>query len=102
MDLSRRLKLENGVKPGDLILTGELDVATSGDLDERLSTSAPASTVRVDLSGISFIDSSGLRILLEQHQRFEAAGGSLRLVNVSTPAMRLLEMAGLQDHLDVN
>lgn len=102
MDVSPRLKIEAGSNDGELVLTGEVDVATSGDLDDRLQAAEAGSVVSLDLAGVSFIDSSALRVLLEHHQRFEAAGGRLRLVNVSSPTARLLEIAGLDGHLNLS
>jgi anti-sigma B factor antagonist len=100
MDVTGRLKItSSGIEV--LVVSGELDLATSAELDERLNTVAAASPMSLDLAGVSFIDSSGLRVLLEHHNRLEAGGGRLDLVNISTHTARLLEIAGLQDHLNV-
>lgn len=48
-----------------LRLSGELDMATSGDLLEALRERAAAAPVTLDFSGVTFMDSSGLRTLLE-------------------------------------
>jgi anti-anti-sigma factor len=102
VDDGRRLHLERGPGEGELTLAGELDVATIPSLDARLRAADAGSVVTLDLAGLTFIDSSGLRVLIEQHQRFESAGGRLQLANVSSRASRLLEMAGLSDHLHVS
>jgi anti-sigma B factor antagonist len=83
-------------------LSGELDVSTTAVLDGRLRAVDAASVMTLDLADLTFIDSSGLRVLIQHHQRFESAGGRLQLVNVSSRASRLLEMAGLSDHLHVS
>jgi anti-sigma B factor antagonist len=101
VDDGRRLHLRPGAADGELALSGELDVATTSSLDTRLRAADAGETVTLDLSGITFIDSSGLRVLIEHHQRFESAGGRLQLVKVSSRASRLLEMAGLSEHLHV-
>ncbi len=100
MDVSGRLSItpsDNGV----MLVNGELDVATSGELDEQLKTVAAASSATLDLSGVSFVDSSGLRVLIEHHQRFESGGGRLALTNLSTHVDRLIEISGLTEHLHV-
>lgn len=49
----------------------------------------------VDLSGLGFIDSSGLGVLVGALKRFEAAGHSLRLRAPTTSLQRVLDMTGL-------
>jgi anti-sigma B factor antagonist len=102
MEATKRLALENGPGDGRVALVGELDVATCGELDGRLQAADPASTVSLDLSGITFMDSSGLRVVIEHHNRFEEAGGQLQLADLSSPVARLLQIAGLENHLHVD
>jgi len=84
---------------GTLVLVGEIDSHTAPALGERLS-GAPENLV-VDLAGVSFIDSSGLRILVEAHQLRSGADASLTLRSPSAAVQRLLEISGLAGHLDV-
>ena len=51
---------------GALVLVGEIDSYTAPLLGERLLDGSPIEVV--DLAGVSFIDSSGLRVLVEAHQ----------------------------------
>ena len=53
------------------------------------------------MAGVSFIDSSGLRILIEAHQSRIDADSSLTLRSPSAAVQRLLEISGLSAHLDV-
>ncbi len=46
-------------------LEGELDMATAGGLTELLLTAPGDAPLVLDFSGVSFMDSSGLRALLE-------------------------------------
>ena len=49
-----------------LSLTGELDRAGANQLEDRLaSLRAPRSPVRLDLSGLEFIDSAGIRLIIQ-------------------------------------
>lgn len=100
VDMANRLRLDDGAD-GEIVLSGELDVATGGLLDTRLDACPGSESVTLDLAGITFIDSSGLRVLIEHHQRLDDGGGELRLVRVSETAARLLEIAGLSHHLNV-
>jgi anti-anti-sigma factor len=79
-------------------VAGELDAASAGELEAALTAEVSASTaVELDLGGVGFIDSSGLRALLVAQQAADDAGGSLVLV-ATTPAVdRLLELTGLNE-----
>lgn len=78
-------------------------VAVSGDIDllgatrlHRPLMDALAHPVTVlDLTDCAFMDSSGLRTVLEAMQRANAAGRSFRLAGVGRPVVRVLELAGL-------
>lgn len=94
-----RLDLQVDVD-GALVLAGEIDSYTAPELGERL-LSDDAVTV-IDASGVSFIDSSGLRVLVEAHQARLDAGRSLILRSPSAAVQRLLEISGLVGHLDVS
>ena len=76
---------------------GELDIATAGLLEAGLlraeATSAP--TVVLDLAGVSFIDSTGLRTLLSAHARSRQDGDRLRIVGASEQARKLFTIAGV-------
>jgi anti-anti-sigma factor len=84
-----------------LQVEGELDLATVPTFDEALARAeaSTASRVVIDLSGVSFIDSTGLRTLLEAHARSQADGNRLRIAGASDQARRLFSLAGLLDRL---
>jgi anti-sigma B factor antagonist len=94
-----RLDLTDDVD-GTLVLVGEIDSYTAPALARRLA-SEPKVLV-VDLAGVSFIDSSGLRILVEAHQARIDYDASLTLRSPSAAVQRLLEISGLSSHLDVS
>ena len=60
-----RLHLESVEEPGRTVVLarGELDMATVGDLVEAVHTAAADGPVLLDLSGLEFMDSSGVRAL---------------------------------------
>jgi anti-anti-sigma factor len=92
--LSQRLEPD-----GVLVLTGEIDSYTAPALTERLAGD-PLLEV-VDLSAITFIDSTGLRTLLEIEQSRRDDGGRFVLRSPSAAVQRLLEISGLSGHFDV-
>src|SRR5438067_11637862 len=77
-------------------LRGELDLDRAGALAEELSalTNQGATTVTIDVSGLNFIDSSGLRALLTAREQLDGAGVSLRLTALSPAVERVLDMTG--------
>jgi anti-sigma B factor antagonist len=89
------------VVDGGLEIIGEIDGHTSPRLAEALATVADR-PVRLDLSGVEFVDSSGLRVLIEAHQRAGETGGSITLVELSGPVARLLEVSGVDTYLNVD
>jgi len=81
-------------------LEGELDFATAFDVEMRLEEAIRnADEVVVDLSGVEFIDSTGIRTLLEAHQSARRANVTLRLLPGRTSVQRVFAMAGLLDEL---
>ena len=55
----------------------------------------------VDLSGCSFLDASGLTVLLDVHRRLARVGAVLTLRGCSPRVMKLLSLTGLQRVFDV-
>ena len=81
------------VEAGDgvVAVVGELDVATSGLLIERLS--APPAVTVIDLSDVTFIDAGGLRALIDATGC--AGANRRRLRSPSRPVVRICEITGL-------
>ena len=78
--------------PGRLVLKGELDCESASVLAAAVA-SLNGAEVQVDLSGVTFIDSSGLESLLLARRHH----AGLRIVNPSASISRLLELTGLHD-----
>lgn len=86
-----------------LTVIGELDLRTSPELEERLSHAfdAGAELVILDLRGIEFMDSTGLRVLLSAHQRAHDSGRRFALVRGADQVERVLTLTGVRDILTV-
>jgi anti-sigma B factor antagonist len=89
------------VAPGYTVVsvTGEVDVATAPKLRERLDEAVDRGTALlvVDLTPVTFIDSTGLGVLIGVSKRVEDAGEILRLVIAEPRIIKLLEITGLLD-----
>ena len=73
-------------------LEGELDMATAGDLGELLRERSARQTV-LDFSGITFMDSSGLRVLLEAAGRHDGDGATVVILHPAAQVQRVLEIS---------
>jgi anti-sigma B factor antagonist len=87
--------------PVVVCVRGELDMSTAPDLAKALADAAPAaSTVVVDLSGVSFLDSSAIGTLVTAGRARSEAGGRLQVGPRSTIVDRVLEITGLSQSSD--
>jgi len=75
---------------------GRLDGSTSQAFGERLETLAKGTEPRlvVDFSGIDFVSSAGLRVVLSLLKRIKAANGMLALCAVQAPVKEVLDITG--------
>ena len=80
-------------------LAGEIDAHTAPALAEAIH--GIDGDVEIEMSGVEFVDSSGLRVLIDAHQHVDERGDHLRLVNLSDAVRRLLEISGVDDYLNV-
>jgi anti-anti-sigma factor len=76
-------------------LTGELDLGSIGELDAALADATPGARVCLDLSGLGFIDSTGLATVIRAHQAAAEAGGELTIVAPAGIVRRTIETSGL-------
>lgn len=81
-------------------LSGELDAHTANALSQAMSV-LPAGEILVDLAAVSFVDSSGLRVLLDATNRARSTGGDLVIASPQASVQRLIEISGLRDHIQV-
>lgn len=82
-----------------LVIGGEIDAHTCAYLEAALSERAASGSVFLDLDGVTFIDSSGLRVLLNTYRTTTAAGHLLQIRRASPAVIRLLDITALTDIL---
>ncbi len=82
-------------------LCGELDVATTGRVEAELKRveAGDARTIVVDLSGLAFISSTGVNLLVDAEARSRAASNSLTLLRAAPGVQRVVEICGLETAL---
>src|SRR5688500_297086 len=77
-------------------VVGEVDLGTASSLAEEVSTAtSDGANLVIDLGGVTFLDSSGLKVLVSALKRTEQAGKSLSLVAVPRVVMRVLTVTAL-------
>ena len=85
-------------------LAGELDHHAAKGLmeaiDRCMEQNLPVKTL-LDLGGLTFMDSSGIAVVLRAKRRMEALAGALVVVNIPRQAARVLETAGLDRYVDL-
>lgn len=82
----------------DVVVSGDVDTGTADALEEQLGRiiDAGARSIDLDLAGLDFIDSWGLRVLITVRDRAELLGGRLRITSATDQVCRLLKMTGLE------
>lgn len=76
-------------------LAGDVDAHTSPALAQSLADIGAGENV-IEVAGVAFMDSSGLRVLVDASTRARAAGGVLVLQDPNTALRRLIEITGLE------
>ena len=84
-----------------IALGGEIDLATVPALERELGrvSAGRVHVIAIDLRALRFVDSNGLRVIWETHQRLSRSGGELVVVRGNAAVQRPFEICGLGDRL---
>lgn len=84
-------------------VSGELDLATSPELERELqrSTASAAELLIIDLRKLEFMDSTGLSVLVRAHQKTTQSGKQFAVVKGPQQVQRLLSLTGVAERLTV-
>ncbi len=87
--------LENGIK--QITLTGRLDVRGTAEIDNifTIQTTTKKVPVLVDISGVDFVASLGLQMLLNGAKGLIARGGKMVLLNPQPMVKNVFNVAGI-------
>lgn len=86
----------------DVVVRGELDVATSPRLRTELAVliARGATDITLQFGDVSFIDSSGLGVLVGAYKRLHEVGsGTIHIVGAQPPVRKVFEITGLEPAL---
>jgi anti-anti-sigma factor len=82
-------------------VSGELDIASAKRLEDELlqTIDSDTSAVVLDLGGVSFIDSTGVRLLIFAAEHSRSKGVPLRILDGSAQVKEMIETSGVEDLL---
>ena len=86
-----------------LALTGELDLSTVDKVEDELRRveDGGAETLVIDLSSLSFLDSTGLRTIVTADQRARKSGRRLAIIKGPETVHRVFTITRLDERLDM-
>lgn len=100
MDL--KVDIEKQDKKSTVTLNGEIDIYTAPDLkDQLLPLTKDKSTLEVDLSEVSYMDSTGLGVFISLLKSAKEHEGELYLLNPQSKVLRLFTITGLDQILNI-
>lgn len=79
-------------------LSGEIDHHAAGELRKQLDTrilAAPVERVVLDFGGVSFMDSSGIGLILGRYRLLQEVGGVLAVQGAGAQVEKMLRLSGL-------
>lgn len=85
-------------------VSGEVDIATSPALDAAIATAVGEETkqIVVDLSDVTFMDSSGLGVIVRGLKRSREAGIELDLVITNDRVLKVFSITGLDQVIEIH
>ena len=102
--MSGLLSIAISKQDGQTLITveGELDVSTVDKLrGPLLEQVAGEPGVRLDLSGLAFMDSSGLHLLLDATRTAQERDHRFSIVRPSRAVLKVLDLTGMRDELPI-
>jgi anti-anti-sigma factor len=78
----------------EIEVDGELDLSVADQLQRALDEAGPGSTL-IDLKYCTFIDSTGIAVILRAHRQREGEGGRIVVHSPSTAVLRIFTVTGL-------
>lgn len=106
MDIETRFELDE-TEPDDrttvIVVTGEIHVSTAPEFSSRLNEALARgrSSLVLDLTRVTFIDSTGLSVLLNGLRRVTRGGGRMSLVCANPTVLRLFQVTKLDTTFDI-
>ena len=101
MDIT--VKQENQVLT--VFLKGELDhhaASKTRDTIDMLLVKSPVKLLILDMSGVTFMDSSGIGLIVGRHNRIKSMNGQMQMKNSSLDLLKILKMSGIEHLMKIS
>ena len=84
-------------QPVELVMIGRLDAESGEELEHAVAEELHRGrhAIRLDMVGVSFLSSAGIRILFNVHRAAKSAGGTCLIASASEPVTKVLELTRL-------
>ena len=93
------IEIKKNAEETTIELVGRLDTTTAPALDKTINEDiAGTKNLVLDLKGLEYISSAGLRVLLSAQKKMQKIG-SMKVINVCEAVMEVFEMTGFADIL---
>ena len=96
MDIEVRKNLEEII----IEVAGRLDTTTAPTLEKIINENIDTKNLILNLKGLNYISSAGLRVLLSTQKKMQNIG-SMKVINVCVEIMEIFEMTGFADILSI-
>ena len=99
MEINRR-------ESGDIVvfdITGEIDLYNAPEIKEKIKEEMNKSKVNIiiNLDKVTYIDSSGIGVLISSLSNLKKVGGALKLINVYASVRKVFELTKLTSFFDI-
>jgi anti-sigma B factor antagonist len=97
------IEVQNSEERTLVTVSGELDASTAAGLYDTLAELevTDAHNVVLDLAQVTFMDSTGLAVIVTEHKRLAHSDGKLTIFSPPSSVRRLFEITGLTTLLDI-
>ena len=93
------IEIKRNAEDTTIELVGRLDTTTAPALDKTINDDVTGTkNLVLDLKGLEYISSAGLRVLLAAQKKMQKVG-SMKVINVCEAVMEVFEMTGFADIL---
>lgn len=102
--MNLQIDIERETDLTTVFLAGEIDIYTAPKLKEQMVPllEEKGRTVEVDLEDVGYMDSTGIGTFVNALKVANASGSHLRLVNMQERVLRLFNITGLDEIMDIN
>jgi anti-anti-sigma factor len=91
---------ERTTRQSTVVLSGDLDSVTQEAARAQIASAGDADVLVIDLRRVTFMDVSGMRLLIEARMECDRTGRTLRVVRGSRCVHRLLSLCGVEGYFD--